>query len=98
MAVTRQQFLASFPEFGEARAPFVEAKLAEAARSVYAPVWGTKADDGVKYLAAHLLAPYMKWYVAGQGGETPYLIHYRDMRRGVGSAYRIVLPGDVVGA
>jgi hypothetical protein len=56
MAVTSDSFLAFFPEFQPAGIRQIDEAIAEAVRNTDAAVWGDKTDDGVKWLAAHLLA------------------------------------------
>lgn len=56
MAVTSTTFLARFPEFSNLETAVVEGAIAEAKRFCDSEVWGTQHDDGVNYLAGHLLA------------------------------------------
>lgn len=56
MAVTSTTFLTRFPEFSNLEAAVVGGALDEALRFCSQDVWGAQHDDGVNYLAAHLLA------------------------------------------
>ncbi len=56
MAVGFSSFIVAFPEFSKAPKTLVEAKLAEARRSIDTAVFGGKADDAISYIAAHLLS------------------------------------------
>ena len=98
MAVTLPRFRNTFSEFRDTEDSEIEAKLALAALEVNADVWGTRADAGVLYMAAHLvsLAP------AGQNAKlkpenaakTVYLMHFKRMQRAVAYGFRVAgLPG-----
>ena len=50
------QFRTRFPEFADVADPRVEMFLDDAALQVHQPVWGKFYDQGVLYLAAHLLS------------------------------------------
>lgn len=56
MAVTSTTFLTRFPEFSNLETAVVGGAIAEAQRFCDSEVWGSHHDDGVSYLAAHLLA------------------------------------------
>lgn len=56
MAVDHTTFVAAFPAFKKTARETVEVKIAEAERQIDRAVWGELADDGIGYLAAHLLA------------------------------------------
>lgn len=100
MAVNYETFIEGFPEFAEVEKPYVERKIAEATRQVDTAVWRDKADDGISYLAAHLLAlsPF------GQNARlvppnakatrdealTTYEREYQRMVRMVASGFRVV--------
>jgi hypothetical protein len=91
MAVTVASFLVAFPELAPAGEPLIAAKLAEAARSVNANVWGVKTDDGVSYLAAHLLAcsPYGEnARLSSDKGESTYGRRFEALRWQVGAGLR----------
>ena len=49
-------FIVQFPEFNQTDAGIVGAALARASRWVDPTIWGTVADDGIAYLAAHFLS------------------------------------------
>ncbi len=68
MAIGYDGFIERFPEYRDGvDRRLVEAKLAEARLQVNVTVWGTKADLGIGYLAAHLLS-------ASPGGQHARLI------------------------
>lgn len=54
--VSVRQFRAQFPEFRTTDTSVVERGLADARLQINASVWGDKADLGIKYLAADLIA------------------------------------------
>ena len=56
MAVTSTLIQTEFPEFSETDTTLIDAKIADAVKRVNASVWGDLTDDGVKYLACHLIA------------------------------------------
>ncbi len=58
MTVSIATFKAHFPEFADARAPddLIAAKLDEADNQTNSETWGDLLDQGILYLAAHLLA------------------------------------------
>lgn len=59
MSVTVATFRAEFPEFGDYDVTpdaLIQAKLTAAFLRTPLDIWGDLQDDGVKYLAAHLLA------------------------------------------
>ncbi len=56
MAVTVSAFKISFPDFENSGDDLIEACLEEAARRIPAANWRTKTNDGIGYLAAHLIA------------------------------------------
>lgn len=90
MAVSVSSFLEAFPEFSGERAAtdLIQAKIAEASRSVDSRRWGARTDDGVAYLAAHLLAMSPWGQKArlsdGNTGTTTYKGRFDEMRRQVG--------------
>jgi hypothetical protein len=55
MAVTVAAFQAKFPEFADTESALVQDCLDSAQRNVSTTAWGARADDGVYWLAAHLL-------------------------------------------
>lgn len=58
MAVTATDFKTRFPEFACLDDGVIERWLAEAPRYINATQWGGKADDGLAYLTAHLIATF----------------------------------------
>lgn len=91
MAVTVARFVNDFPEFRDTDEAQITAKLTQAARRINVPVWGTAADDGVMFLAAHLLSISP----AGEGAriqtekrEDVYLLEWNRMKREVAYGFR----------
>lgn len=99
MAVTVQSFKNTFSEFRKTDDAEVQAKLNLARLSVAPSVWGDKADAGVLYLTAHLLA----LAPAGQNaklkpenaGKTVYLQHFDRLKREVTFGFRTAGIGDL---
>src|SRR5688500_17508844 len=97
MALTVADFKARFPELSEAPDDLIEAKLAQALRSIDTNVWGDLSDDGQGQYAAHLLAlgPYgaAAGFRLGGGANqrTIYQTDFEEMQRRVGIAHRLVL-------
>ncbi|MCK6585954.1 MAG: DUF4054 domain-containing protein [Polyangiaceae bacterium] len=93
MALDRATFRARFPEFNTADDAYVDAKLAEALLQIDASVWGTKADLGQGYLAAHLLAvsPFgQQARLSSKEGETTYHKVWASLRNSVASGFRVI--------
>lgn len=93
MAVTVESFIESFPEFKTAKIETIKAKLADAVLQVDAAVYGTKADLGVKYTAAHLLAlsPFGRQAkLVSKNGTTTYQMHRDDLIAQVSSGFRVI--------
>lgn len=91
--MTRAAFLVRCPEFTDADAALVEAKLAEAERRTPSVVWGDLQDDGIACLAAHLLAISPNGQMArlvNKDGSTTYGTLRDQLASTVGGAYRIV--------
>lgn len=100
MAVDFDSFIGAFPEFRRVEKGLVDAKLAEARLQVDASVWGSKADLGVSYLAAHLIAlspfgqharlvpPTAK--ATREDVLTTYERQFEAMKRQVTSGFRVV--------
>lgn len=108
MAIGHTEFVASFPAFRKTDKAVVEAKLAEARRLIDTAVWGTLADDGIGYLAAHLLAmmpggeharlvPRNAKPVRGEA-LTTYERQYKKLQRTVASGFRVTGPDQTVAA
>lgn len=95
MPITFIQFIGvkGFPEFSDAGQALVEAKLAEAERNIDIEVWGDQAEDGVCYLAAHLICTSPSGVMArlvSKDGSTTYLKRFKQMSMEVSSGYRVV--------
>lgn len=100
MAVSYETFVEGFPEFAKAPKTLVDRKIVEASRLVDREVWRDKADDGISYLAAHLLSmspfgqharlvpPNSK--VTREDALTTYERQYLALRRMVASGFRVV--------
>lgn len=92
-------FMAEYPEFSQTDPVLIAAKLAEAARWMdsSANIWGpfgtssmaaTKADDGQKHYAAHLLSqhPFGGATRLEPGkGRTTYLERFEELRDSLGT-------------
>jgi hypothetical protein len=92
MAVTLASFKAAFPEFVDAGDPLLQSKLDEAVLQIDASVWGAKADLGVSYLAAHLLALAPSGKAARLNAwddRTTYGEQFIRMQRSVCSGFRV---------
>lgn len=92
MPVTAVDFVARFPEYTGAPTPLVERCIAEAERRTSAAVWGDLEDDGVRYLAAHLLAcsPNAKdMRIKSDPTGSIYLTERRRLERIVASGFRV---------
>lgn len=55
MAITATDIKDKWDEFDATSATRIDAAIAEADRRVNATQWGSRADDGLKYLTAHIL-------------------------------------------
>lgn len=56
MAVSVLQFKAEFPEFANTENALIQSRLTMATARVNSTVWGSRQNDGIKMLAAHLIA------------------------------------------
>ena len=93
MTWTVPAFKGEFPEFAETGDPIVAAALVRAEQRVDPSVWGEKADQGVAYLAAHLLAiaPYgQNARLAAATGTTLYNEEFRRLQREVAAGHRVI--------
>lgn len=85
-------------EFADLDDSVVETALDDALSEIDAKVWGDLADRGQRLLAAHMLAmsPFgaTAGLRAGSGANQTsiYWGQYEDLRKRVGTAYRVVLP------
>ena len=93
MAVSAAQIQAQFTEFAETPTPLIDAKTADATKRISATIWGDLTDDGIKYLACHLIA------LSPQGEQsklmvekeiTEYWLEYVRMRTIVSSGCRTI--------
>jgi hypothetical protein len=102
--LTLENFKQGFPEFRNAEAGLVVAKLSEAYQQIDLSVWDTGANGpksglGQGYLTAHLLAlsPFgQNARMVAKDGTTTYLTHYRNLQRQVCQGFRVAggcLPG-----
>jgi len=94
MTVTAASLIAEFPEFDldGSNTAIIQAKIDAATLRTDATVWGTMRDEGIKYLAAHLLAlsPFARELkLANDNGETIYGKMRRDMEMVVASGFRV---------
>lgn len=90
--LTLASFLEGYPEFQNAGSTLVESKLGEAALSINATVWGSKADQGHGLLTAHLLAlsPYgQNARLSGPDGSSTWGDHFERLRWQVGCGLRV---------
>lgn len=87
MAVDATSLVARFPEFAPAVTSYpdmVDACIADAELMIDRVVWGTKADMGVTYYAAHLIAinPIGEFARLDKRGEkTTYLLMYEATKK-----------------
>lgn len=68
MAVTPGTLKAKFKELGSASGADLTIWIEEAERNVCRDAWGSRADDGVSYLAAHLYSCFGGTSATGGGG------------------------------
>jgi hypothetical protein len=102
VAVTVDSFQQTFSEFRKTDRGEIEAKLKLARLEVASDIWGSRADAGVLYMTAHLLA----LAPAGQNAklkpqnaaQTVYLQHFDRMKRAVAFGRRTAGLGDTSGA
>ncbi len=96
MAVKVRKFKAEFPEFRATDDALIQAKLNQAARRIHAPVWGDMADDGVMFLAAHLvsISPTGEHARLKPGEETQYEKEWNRMKREVTTGFRVTGPAQ----
>lgn len=97
MSLSSASFLVEYPEFAAIDSAKVSAALASALREIDADVWGDLANDGQGLLAAHKLAMKPSGQQAnlragaGSNQTSIYWSQYEDLRRRVGTAYRVEL-------
>jgi hypothetical protein len=97
MAHDLATFRVRFPEFVGASDGFVQAYLDQATLRCGSAVWGSKLDDGIMYLAAHLMA-VSPWGNSAKLVSSPddkgyqrttYGLEYWTLVRAVSSGYRV---------
>ncbi len=107
MAVDFDLFVKRFRAFRKTDRDFVEEKIAEAQRQLSESVWGDLFDDGVGYLAAHLIAmspggeharliPRNAKPVRGEA-LTTYERQFKRLQRMVASGFRVSGPDQSSG-
>lgn len=92
MTMTVSQFLVVQPEFAGVDTTLLQAELDAAALEIDVIVWGPKADQGQRYLAAHKLAlsPFGQGVrLVAKDGTTTYWTHYERLRKQVSSGSRV---------
>lgn len=91
MPVSLSEFRERFPEFDRASDTLVVGRIAEAERRTPADVWGALEDDGIAYLAAHLLSllPQSR-DMRVEGFEDLYSTNRRRLARAVVGGFRVV--------
>lgn len=93
MAVTAAQIQAEFPEFAETPDAVIDAKIADAQARISTATWGSLNDQGVKYLACHLIAMMPQGEQSKLMVEkevTEYLLEYRRLLASVASGCRVI--------
>jgi hypothetical protein len=102
MTVTVASFRAEFPEFGSADVTptvLVQAKLDAALLRTPSDVWGDLQDDGVKYLAAHLLAlspQAREMKLSTPDAKSPYGFQRLEYESIVASGFRVTGVTDLL--
>lgn len=82
--MTLQSFVQNFPEFNKTDRTLVQKKLDTAFNLIDPGAWGSKADTGQMYLAAHLLTATPEGEQARLKKEnrvTTYWIEYERLRK-----------------
>jgi len=92
MAVTVAKFQQTFSEFRKTDPEEIQAKLTLAALRVNTVVWGARADFGILYMTAHLLALAPDGQNAklmpGVSANTVYLDTFNVVKKAVTVGYR----------
>lgn len=86
MTVTVQRFIQAFPDFRKTQRSLVQQKLDAAALRIQADTWDDLTDQGIMYLAAHLLTGAPEGEQARLKKEnraTIYWIEFERMRKEV---------------
>lgn len=86
MAVDRTSLITRFPAFADAPTTLVDLCIAEAVSRTDAGVWGDRVDQGVNWLAAHLIAINPEYNGGGKcacdsDGATTFLKERRRLAR-----------------
>ena len=92
-ATSSHAFRVRFPEFADLADSLVTAKIGEAQRRCDAGLWGSKYQDGVFYLAAHLLAisPFGQDARLSQANnETVYYSEHKRLQSMVATGARVI--------
>ena len=92
--MTAAEFRAIFPAFSRASDALIEERLAQAERRTPGAIWGDLQEDGVKYLAAHLLAlePQARDLAKGERfGESAYGRERLFLETIVSSGHRVAV-------
>lgn len=102
MAVTPTSLRAYFPEFQTLGDTFMQPYLDNALQRTPAAVWGGLQDQGVTYLAAHLMAisPYgVHAKLSSKDGSSVYGKQRKQLNRTVTAGLRVagMHPNDTAG-
>ena len=92
MTISRADFLVEFAEFTGAENALVDAKLAAALLRTPESIWDDLQDEGIKYLAAHMLAlsPFARELKLVQDdGQTIYGKQRAELESIVSSGFRV---------
>lgn len=93
MALSRANFLASFPEFQNTPESLLDAKLAEAALQMHLPTWGELAAQGQGLLTAALLANAQRGLnsrLQSQANTSTYREDYERLRQRIARGPRLI--------
>lgn len=93
MAIDAATFKGEFPIFARTDDALVATKLAHAANRIDQRVWGSKYQDGVFYLAAHLLSVEPNGQNArltSKEGSSTYFEEYTRLQMIVGFGYGLI--------
>lgn len=88
--MTPAEFKALLPEFAAAPDPLVQSRLDQAELRTPADVWGDLQDQGILYLAAHLLSMLPQARPMNKDGDgSPYSAERKRLNGIVSSGYRV---------
>jgi len=92
MTMLLDTFKTQFPELRNAGDPLLQAFLDAADLEIDPEIWGTLADQGQAYLAAHklTLSPWGQAARLATDGVTTYETHYVKMQRMVATGFRVI--------